>query len=158
MFPSSSRVKINRVALKDVVGLKLVPRRRRVLKSPNKVTADAKQHEEKKDVSGVMSVKNIASVPNSNKPVQSFLTDHMGPENVSDTASNTAEGEPEDSCVGTQKAKRRKRYEPCRDNVSMEFKQKGPYTRGKYHQSKPYTRSKCRLDHIRNTLNLRLKL
>ncbi|XP_039978230.1 protein TOPAZ1 isoform X3 [Xiphias gladius] len=97
MFPSSSKVKLNRVALKDVVGLKLVPRRRRVL--PNNVTVASKQQEEKQEDSQVMSGKDTASVPNSNETVQSSLTDQMGPDSVTHTARNITEGEPEDNCV-----------------------------------------------------------
>ncbi|XP_056254599.1 uncharacterized protein topaz1 isoform X2 [Seriola aureovittata] len=92
MFPSSNRIKLNRVALKDVVGLKLVPRRRRVPKSPDNVTAEPEKQE-------VTSVKETGSVPSSNEPVQSVYTDQRSPENVTDTVSNITEAKPEDSRV-----------------------------------------------------------
>lgn len=155
MFPSSSRVKLNRVALTDVIGLQEVPRRRRVQKSLRNVTGDPKQPEDSQLVSEVVSVKDTASVPSSNEPVQTFLTDPVGPEKVTGTAGNTPEGEPEENCVGTQKAKR--------NNVQSHkgidtFKPQGPYTRGKYQQSKPNTRTRSRLDRLRKLCNLRLRL
>ncbi|XP_044028329.1 uncharacterized protein topaz1 isoform X2 [Siniperca chuatsi] len=129
MFPTNSRVKLNRVALKDVIGLKLVPRRRRVPKSQNNVTADSKKQEENQLVSELVSVKDTTSAHSSHEPVQTFLTDQMGPENVTHTACNIAEGEPEENCVGTQKAKGGHTAQLCKGNDSMEFKQEGPYTR-----------------------------
>ncbi|KAK9526263.1 hypothetical protein VZT92_014972 [Zoarces viviparus] len=77
MLPSSSRVKLNRVALKDVVGLNVEPRRRRRL--PNSVNNN-ELHE----------------------PVQTALT---GPENVTGTNSPGG-GEPLESRVGTQRPNR----------------------------------------------------
>lgn len=156
MFPSSSRVKLNRVALKNVIGLKLVPRRRRVPTSQNNVPALSPKQEENYLVSELVSVKDTASTPSSNEPVQTFFTDQMGPENVTDTARAIPEGQPEENCVGTQKAKRRKN-EPSNENASKEVKQEGPCTRGKYQQSKLNTRSKSRLDYLRKLCNLSLR-
>lgn len=156
MFPSSSRVKLNRVALKNVIGLKLVPRRRRVPTSQNNVTANSPKQEETHLVSELVSVKDTASVPNSYEPVQTSLTEQMGPENVTDKTHNISEGQSED-CVCTQKAKPRTDVESCKENGRKEFKQEGPSTRGKYQQSKPNTRSKCRLDYLRILCNLRLR-
>lgn len=157
MFPSSSRVKLNRVALKNVIGLKLVPRRRRVPTSHNNVPALSPKQEENYLVSELVSVKDTASTHSSNEPVQTFSTDQMGPENVTVTARAIPEGQPEENCVGTQKAKRRKNVESSNENDSKEIKQEGPCTRGKYQQSKPNTRSKCRLDYLRKLCNLSLR-
>lgn len=90
MFPSTSRVKLNRAALKDVVELKLVPRRRRV-----HVTADSqRQHENHK----------VTQSHKDNKSVHTFLPRQMGPENVTDNAGYIPGGEPEETrVVGTQK-------------------------------------------------------
>lgn len=139
MFPSSSRVKLNRVALKDAVWQKLVPRRRRASEPPNTGTADPREQ-----------VTGAVSVPNSNEPVRSFLTEQTGPEKVTYTNSELPEGELENR-VGMQKAKRKKYDQSCKD-----FKQEGPCTRGRYHQSKPNTRSKVKLDQLRKLCNLRL--
>lgn len=91
MLPSSSRVKLNRVALKDVVGLNVEPRRRRRL--PNSVNNNEykKTREEPKVVS--------------HEPVQTALT---GPENVTGTTGTNSPGggEPWESRVGTQRPNR----------------------------------------------------
>lgn len=139
MLQSSSRVKLNRVALKDISELKLVPRRRRVSKSPNTVTDERKEQEETPLVYRGL-VRDGASV--------SYLTDRMGAEKM---PHNIPGGEPEDTCVGTQKEKRK----PC-VSAYRQVKQEGPCTRGKYHQRKPNTRSKSMLDHVRK-LNLKLR-
>lgn len=132
MLPSSSRVKLNRVALKDVIGLQVVPRRRRA--------GDSKQPEESPLVSEAVSVKDTASV-------QTFLT--VGPENVTGTVGDTPEGEPEENCVGTQREKRNK-VQSCKGDNTVEFKPQGPDTRGK-----PNTRSRSSLDRLRKLCNLR---
>lgn len=141
MFPSSSRVKLNRAALKDAVSLKLVARRKRVPESPSNVTAEARQQV----VSKALSLVEADPVPNSSEPVLSFLTYQMGSEKVTHTSSNMPEGEPET-------AKRKKYDQSCKD-----FKQEGPYTRGKYHQSRPHTRSKVKLDQLKKLCNLKLR-
>ncbi|XP_044192199.1 uncharacterized protein topaz1 isoform X3 [Thunnus albacares] len=117
MFPSSHRVKLNRVALKDVVGLKLAPRRRRVSKPLNNVTADSNKQEEKHVVSEIVSVKDNSS----NEPVQTFLTEQMAPENDPDTASRDAG---EKKC----EPKRRNDFQSCK-RKDTELKQEGPITR-----------------------------
>lgn len=128
MFPSSSRVKLNRVALKDVVGLRLVPRRRRVPAPLNNVTTDSN----KRDVSEIVSVKDTSS----NDPVQTFLTEQTAPHKVSDTAGRDHGGK---CAAGTY------------TRTDTEFKPEGPLTGGKYHQVKPNTRSKSRLERLRFT-------
>lgn len=75
MLPSASRVKLNRVTLKDVVGANVEPRRRR----------PPKKREEPKPASS------------NEVPVQTSLT---SPENVT---ANPAVGEPAESRVGTQR-------------------------------------------------------
>ncbi|XP_051247143.1 uncharacterized protein topaz1 isoform X2 [Dicentrarchus labrax] len=80
MLPSSSRVKLNRVALKDVNGVKVSRRRRNV-------TAESQNQEEHHPVCGPVS----ASVPSSHEPVLTHLTQQMGPENVTDATANTPE-------------------------------------------------------------------
>ncbi|XP_031143062.2 uncharacterized protein topaz1 isoform X2 [Sander lucioperca] len=157
MLPSSNRVKLNRVALKNLVG-QPVPRRRRLPKSWNNVTTDSKKTEQNQIVSEPVSIKDKTSVPNSNEPVQTSKTEQLGPENVTDSTGNTANGEPEENCVGTQKARRRNNYQPCKGNSSVVVnEQQGPYTRGKYQQSKPNTRSKYRLHSLKKFCNLRLR-
>ncbi len=140
MFPSSNRVKLNRVALKDVIGLKVVPRRRRVPEALNNVTGDSKQQQESQLVCEVVSVKGSASGPSSYEPVQTCPTDPMGPESVTGAAGDIPEGEPEEESVGTQKAKGNN----VRSYKGKEFKHQGPCTRGKHQQSTPNTRSKSR--------------
>lgn len=136
MFPSSSRVKLNRVALKDAVRLKPIHRRRQVSEPP--IDEDRKQ-----DLSEVVSVRD--------EPVQSFLKEQMNPEKVTiHTTCNTPEGEP-GSCVG--RAKRKRSDQSCKD-----FHQEGPYTRGKYHQSKADTRSELKLDPLRKLCDLRVRV
>ncbi|XP_026202763.1 uncharacterized protein topaz1 isoform X1 [Anabas testudineus] len=111
MFPSSSRVKLNRVALKDAVRLKPIHRRRQVSEPPT-------NEDRKQDLSEVVSVRD--------EPVQSFLKEQMNPEKVTiHTTCNTPEGEP-GSCVG--RAKRKRSDQSCKD-----FHQEGPYTRDSTH-------------------------
>lgn len=154
MFPSSSRVKLNRVALKNVIGLKLVPRRRRVPTSGN-MDHYPKQKEETRLVSELQSVKNTACVPNTNEHDQIPFTDKMGPESMSVTAGNVSEARLGESCARTQKARRRKPMEPCKGAHIQEFTAEGPRARGKYDQGEPYTRSRCRSDHLKKLCRLR---
>lgn len=83
MLPSSSRVKINRVAFKDVE-LTLVPRRRRFPKPVNNVTAQKQEENQLKDTARVQTA---------------VTTDR---EKVADTIGNVSEGEPEEkqACKG----------------------------------------------------------
>ncbi|XP_073318978.1 uncharacterized protein topaz1 isoform X2 [Pagrus major] len=94
MFPCSSRVKLNRVAIKDVIGLKTAPRRRRVPTSLNTATADPQTKEENQLVSEPVSVKDTVS--SNNEPVQTLLTEQMGPEKLT---ANIPEEEPVENCV-----------------------------------------------------------
>ncbi|XP_028453376.1 uncharacterized protein topaz1 isoform X2 [Perca flavescens] len=129
MLPSSNRVKLNRAAFKDIVG-QPVPRRRRLQKSFNNVTTDSTKQEENQLVSEPVSIKDTTSLPSSNEPVRTSKTEQLGPENVTDTTGNIADGEPEENCVGTQKAGRRNHYQPCKGNGSAVVnEQQGPYTR-----------------------------
>lgn len=136
MLGSSSRVKLNRVALKE---MKLEPRRRRVTKSLSDV------QEENQVVSELVS----ASVSSSHEPVQTSL---KGPGNVTDATANIAgeEGEPEEEMKAEKK---RSSY-----HQEVKHEEEGPFTRGKYQQSKPNTRSKGSLHGgIRRLCDLRLK-
>lgn len=72
---SSRRVKLNRVALKDVLQIKLMPRRRQ-LKPLNDVVI---KQEEKHVVSEIMSVKDAAI----DEQVQTFLTEKACPDSQS---------------------------------------------------------------------------
>lgn len=119
----SSRVKLNRVILKDVIRLKLVPSQRRPPTTQTVVTAQ-----------------DAASGPNING-----LT---GTKKLNNKAHSIPEGQPEKNCKGMQKAKRCKNIECCKGN-NKEFKHEGPLTRGRYQQGRPNTRSKCRLDSLR---------
>lgn len=137
MFPSVSRVKLNRVMLNDD-GLKLVPRRRRLLKAPNNVESDSKTQEENLVCESV-SEKDAARVPGSNGPVQTFLTHHMDSESVTDVASSISEGEP--SCRRTP----------------MDFRQDEGNTRGKYRQCNPNIWSTDRSGKLTQLCKLRLR-
>ncbi|XP_068432276.1 uncharacterized protein topaz1 isoform X4 [Clinocottus analis] len=86
MLPSSSRVKLNRVAIKEFSGLHLEPRRRRL---PKSVNIESKTREETQLVS--------ASGPDGGEPAQTSLT---GPGSATDA---TAEGEPLESRVDVDK-------------------------------------------------------
>ncbi|XP_034560335.1 uncharacterized protein topaz1 isoform X4 [Notolabrus celidotus] len=89
MLPSCSRVKLNRVALKHVIGPRLVPRRRR---DPG--SAVSKKEEETRT--------ETSTAHSSDEPVQKILTDQMCPTNVTDIS----EAVPEENCLGTKRAKR----------------------------------------------------
>ncbi|KAM7372918.1 hypothetical protein PAMP_007808 [Pampus punctatissimus] len=129
-FPTPGKVKLNRVALKDVIGLRLGPRRRRVPKPLKNVTTDSNKH--------------VVCDTSSNEPVQSILTEQMTPENVPETAGR----DPGETCAaGTLQSKRRNNIQSCK-RKNMELKQQGTITRGKYEQRKPTTRSKSRLDTV----------
>lgn len=156
MFPCSSRVKLNRVVLKDVIGLKAAaaPRRRRVPTSLNTATADPQTQEENQLVSEPVSVEDTASVSRNNEPVQTLLTDQAGPDKLT---SNILDEEPVENCLGTQKKKRSNNIVSCKGNTHRELKLEGPLTRGKYHHSKPNTRRKGRLDYLRKLCSLRLR-
>ncbi|KAF3707671.1 Testis- and ovary-specific PAZ domain-containing protein 1 [Channa argus] len=105
MPQSSSRVKLNRVVFKDVDALKVLPRRRRVSRSPGRL--DPQKPEDKLHFSAVMPVKDTADEPNRNKRAQS-LSARTRREKVSHTASDMPEGEPEENGAGTEKEKRKK--------------------------------------------------
>lgn len=119
----SSRVKFNRVTLKDVIRLKLVPSQRG---PPTMQT--------------VVSAQDTASGPK--------ITVLTGTKNLNNKAHGIPEGQPEKNCKGMQKAKRSKNIESCKGNIK-EFKHGGPLTRGRYLQGRPNTRTKCRLDYLR---------
>lgn len=156
MFPCCSRVKLNRVALKDVIGLKAAaaPRRRRVPTSLNTATADPQTQEENQLVSEPVSVEDTASVSSNDEPVQTLLTDQTGPDKLT---SNIPDEEPVENCLGTQKKKRSKNIVSRKGNTHRKLKLEGPLTRGKCHHSKPNTRRKGRLDYLRKLCSLRLR-
>nr|XP_033492084.1 protein TOPAZ1 [Epinephelus lanceolatus] len=120
MLPSSNRVKLNRAALRDIVGLKLGPRRRK-LQSVKKTSASVSSgHEPDHD------------------PVHRSKTDRVGPGNGTETTGNPADREPEtgsdrtvrpaegqpETGTGTERTKRRS------GGCSVEMKQQEPITRG----------------------------
>lgn len=145
MFPSSSRVKLNRVALKDVVGLKLTPRRRRLPKSLNKVLSDSRKQEGNLISEQLMSEKDIVSPPNRGDREQT-LTRRVVCENGTHTPSTLDGGAPE------EKIECKTHPESCRGN-----KQDGPNTRGKYTQGKSNSGSKRSADSFRDVSDLRLR-
>lgn len=104
MFPCPSKVKLNRVTLKNIIGLKLVPRRRRVPTSQNNVTVNVSKQERGHLVSELVSDKDSSTSVYSTSEPQSFLTEQMGPEKGVDRSHNIPEGQSEENCVGTQKA------------------------------------------------------
>ncbi|CAB1437061.1 unnamed protein product [Pleuronectes platessa] len=122
MFPTSSRVKLNRVALTDVAGLQPhFPRRRRVSRSPSKVSAES----EKPEASEGTCAKDTGE-----EPAKSC---------------STRRGDPGNARGGTAKeTRRRKLMESCRESDGAEFKPEGRDTRGEYHRSLSHTgRPRC---------------
>lgn len=103
MFPSP-KVQLNPVTLKNIIGLKLVPRRRRLPTSQNNVTVNVPKQERGHLVSELVSDKDTTSVCSTSEP-QSLLTEKIGPEKIADMAHIIPEGQPKENCVGTQKAK-----------------------------------------------------
>lgn len=83
MFPSTSRIKLNRVTLKEVIGLRLAPRRRRVPKQKNILVDSTKEK-------GVLV----------SEPPRTLQTSQKVPENGAGATKL------EDSHEGTQKANR----------------------------------------------------
>ncbi|XP_030597258.1 uncharacterized protein topaz1 [Archocentrus centrarchus] len=138
-------VKLNRVALKDVVGLKLTPRRRRLPKSLNKVPADIRKQEENLVSAQLMSEEDTVSPPSRSDREQT-LTRSVGSENGTHTSSIHDGGEP------VEKIESKTYPESRRGN-----KQDGPNTRGKYQQGKPNSSCKRRADPFREVSNLRLR-
>lgn len=144
MFPASGRVKLNRVALKDVIGLKLVPRRRRVQKSP--------ENEKRVEKHEGPSVEDPTAVMGRNEPVCCVSADHWRPDSATEVASCcTAEEEPEHRRVGTLKALGRHCGQSRRQGDNMEVKQQRAGRRGRYQWS-----HKCRRGRHGKVLNLTL--
>ncbi|KAG7465552.1 hypothetical protein JOB18_022909 [Solea senegalensis] len=117
MFPSCSRVKLNRVALKDLAGVKLVPRRRRVPSALDDLTADAAKTQnqvERRDV--------CSSSGDDGPGVHKCVPQTEGPETEVTVAAAA------DCSGGTIKAKRR-RHESRKEACNVETKQEGDSTR-----------------------------
>lgn len=139
MLPSSSRVKLNRVPLKDVVGLELALQRRRPPKP--KVKAFAKSpKQEKMSVSDFVSEEDAASGAGSNEPLQSGFVE---PENGAETPCSHVPvgGKLEQNTNSTD-------LQLCPGH-DMERKQHGPNTRGKYEGNKPTLEAE--MDQLRET-------
>ncbi|XP_058474532.1 uncharacterized protein topaz1 isoform X2 [Solea solea] len=120
MFPSSSRVKLNRVALKDLVGVKLVPRRRRVPSALDDLTADAAETQNQVERRVVRS--SSSSSGDDGPGVHKCVPQTEGPETEVTVAAAA------DCCGGTIKAKRR-RQESRKEACHVETKQEGATTR-----------------------------
>ncbi|XP_034455853.1 uncharacterized protein topaz1 isoform X3 [Hippoglossus hippoglossus] len=120
MFPSSSRVKLNRVALKDAAGLQPhFPRRRRVSRSPGKVPAES----EKPEASEGTCAKDTAAVHGGDEPAESC---------------STRRGDPGNASGGTAKeTRRRKVMESRRESDGEEFEPEGPDTRDNNRNTRP---------------------
>lgn len=103
MFPCPSKVQLNPVILKNIIKLKLVPRRRRVATSQSNVTTNVPKQERVHLVSELVSDRDTTSVCSTSEPQS--LTEKMGPEKIADMAHKIPEGQSEENCVGTLKAK-----------------------------------------------------
>nr|XP_019946442.1 PREDICTED: testis- and ovary-specific PAZ domain-containing protein 1 isoform X2 [Paralichthys olivaceus] len=123
MFPSSSRVKLNRVALKDAVGPQPhFPRRRRVSRSPTKVSAEPEKPE---------ASEGTCARDGGDEPVQSWLARRGDP-------GDAGAEEPEHCCGGSaEETGRRKVMESCRESDGEEFQPEGPDTRDKNRNTHP---------------------
>lgn len=153
MLPSS-RVKLNRKALKDVIGLKLVPRRIRTSKSLNAAEPFGifDKPVDTQVTSEPLSVdENAVSV--TTEPVQNSSVVQGDLENMTGTPVITPEKAPAEENPssptwkrrGTQQLKRRINFQSCKlDDVDVKrVKEEGPYIRDEYDQSRPHTRGKC---------------
>ncbi|KAK2830137.1 hypothetical protein Q5P01_018068 [Channa striata] len=114
MSQSSSRMKLNRVVFKHIDELKVVPRRRRVPKAPDR--AGPQKPEEQLHVCEMMPGKDTADEPDGREPGQSLSSDRPRREKASHTASEKPGGEPEE-----------------RDRRKKELKHEGPNTRDHKH-------------------------
>lgn len=124
MLPTSSRVKLNRVALKDVVGLKLAPQRRRPVKAQVK-TSTKSPKQEKMSVSDFVPEEDAASRSGSSKePLKSVLIHGGEPASGAGTPCSVGGKLEQNTCTELQ----------CCPGGDMERKQHGPNTRGKYEQ------------------------
>lgn len=143
MAASSSRVKTDRAALKNIFRLELVPRRARVLTSQhNNGTV--------KRPSEVVVVRH--SAPTGQEPGQTFKIQQIGPENVTITARSIPGGRAEENGVRRKKAMITTNVKSCEGVIGD-----GPFTKGRYQQSKSTTRNKCRLDQVRKRCKLRMR-
>lgn len=135
MLPSSSgRVKLNRVVLKDVMGIKLVPPRRPPKPDTKGPTKSTKQ--EKNLVSEFISKEDaVLGSGDSSEPFKTLFIQQREAENGTDTVGDVllVGGRLEQNANGTELH--------FSSGCDMKPKQSGPSTRGKYVQSKPQTRS-----------------
>lgn len=148
MAPSSSRVKTDRAALKNIFRLELVLRRARILTS---------QHNNGtlKRPSQVVAVRH--SAPTGQEPGQTFKIQQIGPENLTITARSIPGGRAEENGVRRQKAMITTNVKSCEGNGREGLIRDGPFTKGRYQQSKSTTRNKCRLDQVRKRCKLRMR-
>uniref|UniRef100_A0A667XAY7 Protein TOPAZ1 n=1 Tax=Myripristis murdjan TaxID=586833 RepID=A0A667XAY7_9TELE len=125
MFPASGRVKLNRATLKDVIGLQLVPRRRRVSKALT--TADLPATPQKtQDRQRLM--ENPVSIPG--EFVRPCSSDQMVPETVTDTYVGAPKSGPSFSQTDGEGTRLPERSSPCkRTGIDLDTKHEGPYTR-----------------------------
>ncbi|XP_036001750.1 uncharacterized protein LOC118565418 [Fundulus heteroclitus] len=111
MFPTSNTVKLNRITLKDVVGLKIGPRKRR---TPHKAA----------DESPPKTCKSVLSEPASEEAAASVCGDRDRPsfpltpaasseERKKDATRDNAGGRPQESHAAAQRAKRRSDLQSC---------------------------------------------
>lgn len=149
MTPSSSRVKTDRAALKNIFRLELVPRRTRVLTSQHS-NGTAKRPGE------VVAVGH--SAPSAQEPGQCFKIQQMGTENVTITARSIPGGRAEENCVRRQKAMTTTNVKSCEGDGREGLIRDGSFTKGRYQQSKSTTRNKCKLDQVRKLCKLRMRL
>lgn len=148
MAPSSSRVKTDRAALKNIFRLELIPRQTRVTSQYNNGTA--------KRPSEVVAVRH--SAPTAQEPGQSFNIQQMDPENVTITARFIPGGRAEENGVRRQKVMITTNVKSCEGNDRDGVIRDGSFTKGRYQQSKSTTRNKCKLGQVRKLCKLRMRV
>lgn len=130
MFPSSNRVKLNRLALKDVVGLKLAPRRRKTPKAAIGISPDFSKQRQNV-LSKPSSVEETASVSGDRDESSQTVPEPKSLEKQNDTLKRDLKGKLKGKHAVTQRAKRRSDLQSCTGD-NMERKRSGPNTKGKY--------------------------
>ncbi|XP_014904340.1 uncharacterized protein topaz1 isoform X1 [Poecilia latipinna] len=128
MFPSSSnRVKLNRLALKDVVGLKLAPRRRKTPKAAIDISPDSsKRHQNV--LSNPLSVEETASVSGDRNESSQTVPEPKNLEKQNDALKDNLKGKLKGNYAVTQKAKWRNDLQSCTGD-NMEHKRSGSNTK-----------------------------
>uniref|UniRef100_A0A3B3YBS7 Protein TOPAZ1 n=1 Tax=Poecilia mexicana TaxID=48701 RepID=A0A3B3YBS7_9TELE len=127
MFPSSNRVKLNRLALKDVVGLKLAPRRRKTPKAAIDISPDSSRRHQNV-LSNPLSVEETASVSGDRNESSQTVPEPKNLEKQNDALKDNLKGKLKGNYAVTQKVKWRNDLQSCTGD-NMEHKRSGPNTK-----------------------------